>query len=252
MNEISIRIDKLSKYFIAPLHDWTTLVALKNCFRAGSFFRKHWVLNEINLEIKKGQKVALIGRNGSGKTTLLRILSGIYSPSTGSLWTEDEPNVLFQNWMDLNGNADVADNLMLFALSYGIPKKEIKTLESEILDFAELREERDTPFKNISLGQQQRLTLSVILHAPSRILFFDDSFNGIDSSFKQRFDSDFESHLREKTCIIASHDCDLLKKHCEKAIWLADGTVCMFDSIHKVLSAYQESSLAPADSSWSQ
>lgn len=246
MKNTSIAAKNLSKYFLLSQTPPGLAPMLKSLAKRQALFKKHQVLNDVSFQIQEGDKVALVGKNGSGKTTLLRILAGIYRASSGKIEMHETPDIVFQDWIDLNSDVSVVDNIYLLAMVQGISKVSIRGQIDNILDFAELQSSRQTPLKHISIGQQQRLILSVFIHAPSNILFFDDCFQAVDTDFQKKFDAHFYKYLKEKTCIITSHDRDLLIKHCEKALWLEDGTIRLFDGIHKVLSAYQESSLAPA------
>ena len=244
MSDICIRAESLSKRFIVVKRKRTLLRTLKALVGRESLKEELWVLRDLSFEVKKGEKLAIVGKNGAGKTTLLRILTGVYSKTSGYVKIEEKPKALFKSWVGFNKNLSLIDNIYLFGAIHGIQRDTLKYKINKILETAELCHLRFSSLKELSDGQAQRLALSVFLQTASNFLIFDESLAFIDQSFTQKCESYFQQlYSSEKTVIMTSHNNSFLKKYCRTAIWLDKGIIRMAGESNTVINAYEKASL---------
>lgn len=242
MSDISVKVENLSKRFLVLKRKETALRALKALIKQEAIRRELWVLRDISFEIKKGEKLALVGKNGSGKTTLLRILTGIYDKTSGYVKVEDNPKALFEFWIGLNGDLSVVDNIYLFGAVHGMARDVLEPNLHKGLEMAELYHLRFSPLKELSLGQMQRLALSVFFQINSDFLIFDESLKFVDKGFAQKCEAYFQDlSSSDKTAIMTSQDSSFLRRHCRAAIWLDEGRIRMNGEANRVITEYERS-----------
>lgn len=183
-------------------------------------------LKNINLEIKKGDKIGLLGNNGSGKTTLLKTISGIYPPSSGEIYVQNKTFSLFDIQMGLNGDATGIENIYILGYLRGFSKQEISTKIDKIIDFSELKEFINLPINTYSSGMKIRLVSSIALEINPKILLIDEFFGAGDENFMEKS----RKALREKisdldTIIFASHNKSLVESICNRFIKMKNGEI---------------------------
>lgn len=240
MNNICVKVENLSKRFLVLKRKETVLRVLKALIKRKPLKRELWVLRKLSFEIKKGEKLAIVGKNASGKTTLLRILTGIYDKTSGYVRVEDAPRTLFKFWIGLNSDLSVVDNIYLFGAVHGIGRDVLEHKMDQILKMSELYHQRFSPLKELSPGQQQRLALSVFFQNTGDFLIFDESLAFVDMGFAQKCEAYFQDLLSsEKTVIITSHDTSFLRKYCKTAIWLDEGHIRVSGGVDRVINEYE-------------
>ena len=239
---VTVRAEGLAKRFYLIKSKKTALAVLKSLARGEPLTREHWVLRDVSFQVERGDKVALIGRNGSGKSTLLRIIAGIYSKTSGTLLVEGNPRPLLSSTAGLKSELSVVDNIYLFGAIHQVSRRALRALEQSILERTELAHLRHSPLKELSVGQVQRLALTVFMATPSDFLMFDEVIGHVDHGFRQAFYRYFEALAdSSRTMIMTSHDAALLKRFCDKAIWLDGGTVRRFGPVDEVMEEYETS-----------
>jgi lipopolysaccharide transport system ATP-binding protein len=196
-------------------------------------------LQNINLSIKAGERVGLIGHNGAGKTTLLRVLSGIYAPTEGEAIINGECVSLINISLGIDPEATGRENIKLRSAMIGFTPKETKERMEEIIDFSGLGEFIDMPFRTYSSGMQLRLAFAVSTSLRPQILVLDEWLSTGDEEFRHRA----EKRMREVVdstdiLILASHSRALLEENCNRVIWLEHGKVKMDGSPKSVLDGY--------------
>ncbi len=240
MSEILIKAEKLSKRFLTFRRERTAFQLINSLIKRNPLQKELWVLKGLSFYVKKGEKLAIVGKNGSGKTTLLRILAGIYSKTSGFLEVKDNPEALFNFWTGFNGELSVQDNVYLFGAIHGIGRKAMSGKMDKILETAGLCQQRFSLLKELSEGQIQKTALSVFFQVDSDFLIFDENLAFIDRDFEKRCEKHFQGLFSpDKTVIMASHRSWFLKKYCQKAIWLNEGSIRMEGKTEDVLAEYQ-------------
>jgi ABC-2 type transport system ATP-binding protein len=239
MSELLIEAAHVAKRYRVLKRQRSTLRALKALCGREKLTMELWALRDISFTIESGEKVAVIGRNGSGKTTLLRLLAGIIDPSGGSLRVAAEPLALFKFWIGQNADLPVLDNIYLFGAVCGMKREQLKSRVQEILDCADIRDLGFAPLHDLSLGQRQRLALSIVFQAQADFLIFDETFVHVDQAFFRECSAFFERLAgSSRTMVITSHDHGFLKKHCRRAIWLDKGRIRLDGPAAEVIEAY--------------
>src|SRR4030067_1959470 len=184
-----------------------------------------YVLKDINLNIKEGEKVGLIGKNGCGKSTLLKLIAGIHIPTSGKIINNSsrmlaliELGVGF--YKDLTGK----ENIKLNWVFNGLPKSELKNKFDEIVEFSGVGDFLNTPIKYYSSGMTARLGFSVAIHANPDLLIVDEVLAVGDAEFQQKCFKKIENLYQNNiTLIFVSHNEADISKVCNRVIWLDEG-----------------------------
>lgn len=197
------------------------------------------VLDNINLEIKKGETVALIGVNGSGKSTLLKLMTKIIYPTKGSLETNGKLTSLLELGAGFHPDFTGRENIYFNASIFGLTRKEIDKRLNDIIEFSELQDFIDNPVRTYSSGQYMRLAFSIAINVDAEILLIDEILAVGDQHFQDKcFDKLKELSASEKTIVIVSHSLGAIKEICSRGIWIYEGKVRMDDKIDKVVDEY--------------
>ena len=184
------------------------------------------VLKDINIDIKKGETVALIGTNGSGKSTLLKLMTKIIYPTKGTVSTKGKLTSLLELGAGFHPDFSGRENIYFNASIFGLSKKEIDRRLDDIIAFSELEEFIDSPVRTYSSGMYMRLAFSVAINVDADILLIDEILAVGDQHFQDKCFKKLED-LRDsnKTIVIVTHSLDSVKKLCNRAIWIKDGIV---------------------------
>lgn len=186
----------------------------------------HKVLNNINLNIKKGESVALIGTNGSGKSTLLKLMTKIIFPTSGTIETNGKLTSLLELGAGFHPDFTGRENIYFNASIFGLTRKEIDDRINEIIEFSELGEFIDNPIRTYSSGMYMRLAFSVAINVDAEILLIDEILAVGDQHFQEKCFAKLKE-LRDsgKTIVIVSHSLDTVKKLCRRAVWIYKGEI---------------------------
>ena len=197
------------------------------------------ILNDINLEIKKGETVALIGVNGSGKSTLLKLMTKIIFPNKGKVETNGKLTSLLELGAGFHPDFTGRENIYFNASIFGLTKKEIDKRVDAIIEFSELGDLIDSPVRAYSSGQYMRLAFSVAINVDAEILLIDEILAVGDQHFQDKcFNKLEELASSEMTIVIVSHSLESLKKLCKRAIWIHEGKIAMDGDCSKVVEEY--------------
>ena len=198
-------------------------------------------LNNINLKIKKGETVGLIGVNGSGKSTLLKLMTKIIYPTSGKIITHGKLTSLLELGAGFHQDFTGRENIYFNASIFGLTKKEIDQRLDEIIEFSELGEFIDNPVRTYSSGMYMRLAFSIAINVDAEILLIDEILAVGDQHFQEKcFKKLEELKNSDKTIVIVSHSLDQIEKLCNRAIWIYDGDVYMDASPKEVIPKYLE------------
>ena len=199
------------------------------------------VLDNINIDIKKGETVALIGVNGSGKSTLLKLMTRIIYPTKGTVQTKGKLTSLLELGAGFHPDFTGRENIYFNASIFGLTKKEIDKRLDDIIAFSELEEFIDNPVRTYSSGQYMRLAFSIAINVDAEILLIDEILAVGDQHFQDKcFAKLKELRDSDKTIVIVSHALDTLRDICKRGIWIKDGEVEMDGDINKVVDSYLE------------
>lgn len=188
--------------------------------------RKFTALKDVNIEIKQGEVVGIIGRNGSGKSTLLRVVSGIYPPDFGEVHAAGDISLLAGLGTGFSGHQTGRENALLYGSILGHNEDEMREKLDEIIEFSELGDFIDEPLRTYSAGMKARLGLAVASAIHPHILLIDEVLGVGDPNFKEKSKAKILSMVKgASTVVIVSHSFGLLTDICDRVILLHHGEV---------------------------
>lgn len=197
------------------------------------------VLKDINIEIKKGESVALIGTNGSGKSTLLKLMNRIIYPTKGKITKDGKLTSLLELGAGFHDDFTGRENIYFNASIFGLTKEEIDKKLDQIIEFSELEEFIDNPVRTYSSGMYMRLAFSVAINVEADILLIDEILAVGDQHFQDKcFNKLIELKNAGKTIVIVTHSMDQVRRFCDRAIWLYEGEVHRDGQVKEVLEEY--------------
>ena len=198
-------------------------------------------LKNINININHGDKIALLGPNGSGKTTLLKLISGIYSPTSGILKKEGDISCMLDIGFGFQSDATGYENIIYSGIARGLRKKDIEKIMPEIIEFSGLGDFLNMPLRTYSSGMQARLAFSSAIASAPDILLMDEFFSTGDIEFSEKSKNKVLEMMDSSSILIfASHDLKLLKNLCNKAICLKQGEISFSGNTEDAIKHYKQ------------
>jgi lipopolysaccharide transport system ATP-binding protein len=203
-----------------------------------------WALKDVSFEIRRGERVGIIGRNGAGKSTLLKILSRITEPTTGRVEIRGRVASLLEVGTGFHPELTGRENIYLNGAILGMTRREIRSKFDEIVDFAEVEKFLDTPVKRYSSGMYVRLAFAVAAHLEPEILVVDEVLAVGDVSFQKKCLGKMEdvADREGRTVLFVSHQLSSIQKLCNKGLLLRGGKIAFDGLSEETISAYVNSS----------
>lgn len=199
------------------------------------------ILKDINLEIKRGEVVGLIGVNGSGKSTLLKLMTKIIYPTKGSVEVNGKLTSLLELGAGFHPDFSGRENIYFNASIFGLTKSEIDKRLDSIIEFSELKDFIDNPVRTYSSGMYMRLAFSVAINVDADILLIDEILSVGDEHFQEKCFKKIEELKNEgKTIVFVTHGMGTVERFCTRAVWLHQGRIKMDGDIQKVIHEYVE------------
>ena len=199
------------------------------------------VLKGINLNIKKGEAVALIGVNGSGKSTLLKLMTKIIYPNKGKIITRGKLTSLLELGAGFHADFSGRENIYFNASIFGLTKKEIDDRLEQIIEFSELRDYIDNPVRTYSSGMFMRLAFAVAINVDADILLVDEILSVGDQHFQAKCINKMKELKKEgKTMVIVTHSLGSAQELCDRSIWLSNGIIKMDGDTNAIIEKYIE------------
>jgi len=217
-----------------PLYHGTARSLKKTVFstvtgRMGADSRKRVVveaLRGIDLRLRPGDRLALVGGNGAGKTTLLRAMAGIYEPVEGRVRVQGSLNALVDPNLGMNPELTGRENIMLRGLYLGLSPRAIEGLAEDVANFAELTDFLDLPVRIYSSGMIVRLGFALATAVQPQVLLMDEWFLAGDASFMAKARVRLENLVRGvEILVLSSHMADIVLQWCTRALWMEQGRV---------------------------
>ena len=208
-------------------------------FKRQLLFEEFMALNDININIKKGEVFGLIGLNGCGKSTLLKIISGIYKPSTGSVKVNGTIAPLIELGAGFDMDLTARENIYLNGSVLGYSKDYIEEKFDEIVDFTELHQFIDVPMKNYSSGMVARVGFAIATVTTPDILIVDEILAVGDFLFQEKCEKRINDLMSGgTTVIIVSHSIDQIMRLCDRVAWIEKGRIKMMGEAKEVCEIY--------------
>ncbi len=226
MTDFAIKISNLSKKYKIGQHKHSSLRETLMNFSKEKDSRYFWALRDINLDIKKGDAIGIIGKNGAGKSTLLKILSKITYPTSGRVELNGRVSSLLEVGTGFHPELSGRENVFLNGTILGMRRNEIKAKFDEIVDFSGVNNFIDTPIKHYSSGMKVRLAFAVAAFLEPEILIIDEVLAVGDAEFQKKCLGKMEDVTGEgRTVLFVSHNMAAIDKLCKKAVVLNSGKV---------------------------
>ena len=237
--EYSIICENVKKTFDVYLDKSNTLKeSLLSMFKRNRK-EKRVVLKDVDLKIKKGECVALIGTNGSGKSTLLKLMTKIIYPNSGKIITRGKLTSLLELGAGFHPDFSGRENIYFNASIFGLTKKQIDARIDDIIEFSELGDFIDNPVRTYSSGMYMRLAFSVAINVDAEILLVDEILSVGDQHFQEKCLNKMRE-LRDsgKTMVFVTHSMHQVKQLCDRAVWLCNGVIKMDGTPDEVVAEY--------------
>lgn len=204
--------------------------------------RKIKALKNIDIQVKKGEFLGVIGRNGSGKSTLIHLMSGAYRPDKGGKASIHGNYIRLSLGMGFNIQLSARENILINASLLGLTINEIKEVIPEILKFAELEDFKDTQIKYYSSGMKSRLAFSIALYAKAEIFLMDEFFGTVgDKNFREKAGKIFEEKiLRGNTIVNVSHNLEHMKHYADRVILIDKGSIVAEGEAGEIIEYYNK------------
>jgi lipopolysaccharide transport system ATP-binding protein len=197
------------------------------------------VLRGVNLEVRRGESLGLIGENGAGKSTLLKLLTGVLTPTTGRVEVRGQVGALLELGAGFHAEYTGRDNIALSAALYGLGADELRDKLPEIIAFADIGRYIDEPVKHYSSGMVVRLGFAIVAALKPDLLITDEVLAVGDESFQKKCVRWMEDYLDGGgTLILVSHSMYHIQKLCRQALWLRAGEVAAAGDVFDVTQAY--------------
>ena len=232
-------VDRVSQRFQVSASPYRTLKDVVVA-RGRRESREVWALREVSLRAEPGDALALVGRNGSGKTTLLKLLSGIFSPTSGRVAVGGRIGSLLELGAGFHPDFTGRENVYLNGSIHGLSRARVTELLDEIVAFAELERSIDLPVRTYSSGMYMRLGFSVAAHIEADVLLLDEVFAVGDEDFQRKcFGKINEFKQRGGTILFVSHDAHAVERLCDRAVLLRQGEVAFDGPAREAIAAYR-------------
>ena len=203
------------------------------------YYKKFYALDNVSFEVGKGEIVGIVGRNGSGKSTILKILTGVLSPTEGSVSIEGKVSALLELGAGFNMEYTGMKNIYLNATMMHVAKEEIEKKIPDILKFADIGEYINQPVKTYSSGMFVRLAFAVAINVNPDVLSVDEALAVGDTRFQLKCMDKFMEFVEAgKTILFVSHDVNSIKRFCNRAVWLNQGALVMDGNTDEVTDRY--------------
>ena len=189
------------------------------------------LFSHVDLQFLRGNCYGIIGANGAGKSTLLKVVSGIMEPTCGSIHREGTIAALLELASGFDGDLTVRENTYLRGAMLGYTRKFMDEMYEQIIEFAELKEFEDRPFKQLSSGMKSRLAFSIASLVQPDILILDEVLSVGDGAFRKKSEAKMREILSSgATSILVSHSLTQIRELCSKVLWLHKGRQIAFGS----------------------
>ena len=255
MEEIAIKIENLKKQYKlgaiggqtlnAELQSWwakkmgkedPNLMIGQDKTKFGEPF---WALKGINLEVKKGEALGIIGGNGAGKSTLLKILSRVTAPTEGDIWLNGRVAAMLEVGTGFHGELTGRENIYMNGAILGMTKKEVDSKIESIIDFSECRQFIDTPVKRYSSGMYVKLAFAVASHLDAEIMVMDEVLAVGDMKFQKKCLGKMGDEAQSgKTVLYVSHNMATIRKLCTRCIVLNKGELIYDGDVERAIELY--------------
>ena len=203
------------------------------------YYQHYWVLKDVDLEVRRGECLGIIGRNGAGKTTLLQLLCGITQPTCGELRVTGRVAPVLALGSVFDAELTGRENVLIGGAVLGLYRRDIIKRLPSIADFAAIGSFMDQEVRLYSAGMRSRLAFAICAHATADVLLVDEALAVGDAAFQQKCLRFMQSFRRLGTLLLVSHDMDQIREFCDRVIWVDGGRVRASGRPSEVIPLYE-------------
>lgn len=216
-------------------------------------YNEFWALRNINLRIRHGDSVALVGRNGAGKSSLLKVIARVVQPTNGRVIVRGSVAPIIELGAGMHAELTGRENVFLNGAMLGFSEADMRRKFDSIVDFAELEAFIDSPLRTYSSGMQARLAFAVAAEADPDILIIDEVLAVGDEAFQKKCENRMLSFRnRGVTILFVTHSLDSAISMCERAVWVEEGRAIYSGPTDKVVEMFRESMMTETSLSVTQ
>jgi len=209
---------------------------------------RYWALEDVNLQLRRGERLGVIGRNGAGKSTLLRVLAGILTPDRGRVRRAGISCQLMSLSLGFVPHLSGRDNAVLSGLLLGLRRRDIVTRLPAIRDFSELGDFFEQPIATYSAGMGMRLAFAVAMQVEPDVLLIDEVLSVGDTEFQEKSGAALRERMQEgHTVVLVSHDEEQIRRRCDRVLWIEHGRSVLEGGRDEVFAAYHRDLHHPAE-----
>lgn len=240
MAETVIKVEHLSKIY--RLFDKPSDRLKETLHPFGKrYSRDFFALNDVSFEVKKGECIGLLGKNGAGKSTLLKVLTGVLTPSAGSVSVKGKISALLELGGSFNPEMTGMQNIYLNGTLMGFTKEEMDTKVDDILEFADIGDFINQPVKTYSSGMFARLAFAVSVNVEPEVLIIDEVLAVGDVRFQMKCMNKMKDLMGGGTTVLfVSHDINAVRRLCSRAIWFDYGKIIREGDVDRVAASYED------------
>lgn len=234
VNNVSISY-KIGDFKDIGLKEWT-MRHLKKQYHVETFA----AVNHVSFELNKGEMLGIIGTNGAGKSTLLKAITGVMEPREGTIERHGNVSALLELASGFDGDLTVRENAYLRGAMLGYTREFMNETYEHILDFSELREFQDRPFKQLSTGMQSRLAFAIASLVQPEILILDEVLSVGDGAFQEKSAKKMREIIEHGAAtILVSHSLEQVRELCGKVLWLHRGQQIAWGEMEPICQQYE-------------
>ncbi len=242
MNNVVIKVDHIGMKFnlseekVDNLKEYV-IKLIKRELR----YQEFWALKDVSFELKKGERLGILGLNGAGKSTLLKVIAGVLKATEGSINIKGKIVPLLELGAGFDNQYTGAENIFLYGAVLGYSKEFIKQKYNEIVEFSELGHFINVPIKNYSSGMKARLGFSIATIVEPEILILDEVLSVGDAKFRKKSEKRIKEMFEKGvTVLFVSHSLEQVKRICDRAILLEHGKIIANGTVSEVSEIYEE------------
>lgn len=240
MSDVLVRLEHVSKSFPRVARRRDRMRALWRLLAGRVPADPAVVLDDISLEVRRGESLGIIGENGAGKSTLLKVLTGVLAPTSGVVRVAGTTAALLELGAGFHPHLTGRENLYVSAIVGGLRRSEVREQFDAIVEFAELQAFIDQPLRTYSQGMQMRLAFAVAINVDPAVMIIDEGLSVGDAHFQQKCLERIQGFRRAgKSLIMVSHDMSMVRNFCSRAIWLRRGRLMAEGPVESVVPRYE-------------
>jgi len=202
--------------------------------------KEFWAVDDVSFELQQGDFLGIVGSNGAGKSTLLKAVSGIMQPTRGSVFVDGNIAALLELGTGFDGEMTVKENTFLRGALMGYTREFMHDTYETIIQFAELEDFQDRPFRQLSSGMKSRLAFSIACLVKPDVLILDEVLSVGDGAFKEKSETKMKEIIADgATTLFVSHSTSQMRKLCNKILWLDKGKQIAFGDAGNIIDDYE-------------